>query len=98
MVNQGDIINISEINFPVIVISKDTYNALGHVLVCPIMTQAIKSPFDYEISLSTVKGHIWLDQIKNIDLGARNPFVIDHLPLVDLLQVLDRIQALFDYI
>ena len=98
MVDQGDIIKAEGISFLLVVISKDTYNQTGHALVCPIVDTPSDSPFTFDIDLPGVSGQVWYDQLRNIDLDARGYSVQDHMPLAMTLQLVDRIQALIDYI
>ena len=104
--SQGDIVKL---NFdptlgheqsgyrPALVVSRDLYNAnTRQIVVCPITSKTKDLPMRIELDerTSTV-GYIICDQIRTIDVIARNPSFVEKLPK-DLLElVLETVTAIF---
>ena len=49
---QGDILRISGINWPVIVVSNDHFNQIGEAIVCPIMADITPNAVHLPLSVS----------------------------------------------
>jgi len=82
---------------PALVVSRDLYNAnTKQIVVCPITSKAKKLPMRIELDERTkTVGYIICDQIRTIDVIARNPSFVETLP-GDLLELaLETITAIF---
>lgn len=97
MVEQGDIICCAGIEFPCVVVSRNLYNKSGSVIVCPI-TKNEAATLSYEISSSMVCGYVQCDNLRLLNVFKRNVQIRGHIDMKDLVNVLSRINSLFDLI
>lgn len=98
MVEQGDIITIRDIRYPMLVVSKDTYNKTGHLIACPILPPQDGKGVCVSIEVPTISGYVMCDNPRQFDWSARGVFIKGHAPLAVILTVLDMIQSLFEFI
>ena len=98
MVEQGDIIRVPNIDFPLLVISRTLYNKTGKALVCPIVRNAGDATLTVEIDTASVSGFVCCDNPKRLDLASRGYSPKGRIPLAQLIVVLDMVQSLIDYI
>jgi mRNA interferase MazF len=107
MVRQGDIIALDfspaqgheQSRYrPALVISRDFYNTkTGYAVICPI-TNNLK-PFPMKIILderTKTTGAIICEQIRTIDITARNPKHLEKIPDDLLQQVVDIVLSIFE--
>ena len=97
MVEQGDIITVRSISFPVLVVSKNAYNNSGKALVCPIMPMKPDLPFSYHIETDMVKGYVWYDNIRRINISERGALGKGRVSFAKMMAILGMIQSFFDY-
>ena len=97
MVEQGDIIKIRNINYPILVVSKNTYNRSGHLIGCPILSSDIGSPLCVRIESPLVNGYVLCDNPRQFDWRARGFTPKGRIALSRQIVILDMIQSLFDY-
>ena len=98
MVEQGDIILAGGIEHPLLVISNNTYNKTGHLIACPVLSECPNEWLTVLANTETVTGYIICDNPRQIDWHARGAFLKSRISLGTLLNVLDRVQALFEYV
>lgn len=98
MVEQGDILKLLGINFPVLVVSKEIYNKTNHIIACPLSDTDSSSLFSVSISADSFKGYAYIDNLKRIDLGERSYHVMGNVSLSQLIIIINMIQSIFDYI
>ena len=83
---------------PSLVISRDFYNEkTGYIIVCPITTTL--KPFPLRISLDSrtkTTGDIICEQMRTIDVAARNPKFLEKIPEDLLRQVMEIISSIFE--
>ena len=96
--HQGDIIKIEKIKFPVLVVSKDFFNSSGQIIGCPITPDAVKGPLHISINTNEVKGVVHCENLKMLDLRIRGCKKLDALQSNELIDIVDAIQGIFDYI
>jgi mRNA-degrading endonuclease toxin of MazEF toxin-antitoxin module len=94
MVEQGDIIKIDGIKNTALVVSKNLFNESGHAILCPIMTGSLPSTLSYSIDEDK---YVLCDNMRQIDIESRGYSVTGRVPLAHLINIVDRIQSLFDY-
>ena len=94
MVEQGDIIKIEGISQTALVISRNLYNESGHVIVCPVITGVSLTAFSFPIKEDE---YVLFDNPRQIDLTSRGYTIISRISLANLIQIVDRLQSLFDY-
>jgi len=95
---QGDILKIEKIKYPVLVVSKDFFNASGEIIGCPIYSVSSKSPLHIPLLTEEVIGEVQCEKMALLDLTVRGYKKIDHIELADIINITDAIQSIFDYI
>ena len=107
MVKQG---NIIWLNFdpqigheqngrrPALIISNDTFNNFSKLaIVCPITNVYKNHPFHIKLSDKTkTTGVILCDQVRTLDVNARNYEFIESIPEEILLEVIDIIYGFIE--
>jgi len=98
---QGSILRVSGFNWPVIVVSNDHFNAIGEVIVCPILENIAPNAVHLPICISSasgeIKGRIACEHVRHVDLNARRFTKLGSLLLSDYLDISDTLVALFDF-
>lgn len=98
---QGSILRISGISWPVIVVSNDHFNAIGEAIVCPILNNitpnAVHLPISISSSSGEIRGLIACEHVRHVDLNVRRFSKLGSLLLSDYLDISDTLIALFDF-
>ena len=98
---QGDILRVSGIGWPVIVVSNNHFNAIGEAIVCPILNNitanAVHLPVCVSTSAGEIQGYIACEHVRHVDLNVRRYAKISSLLLADYLDISDALIALFDF-
>ena len=98
---QGSILRVSGINWPVIVVSNDHFNAIGEAVVCPILKNippnAVHLPVHIPSASGEIDGLIACEHVRHVDLNTRRFTKLGSLPLGDYLDISDTLIALFDF-
>lgn len=97
-INQGDILKVEHISNYVLVVSNNTFNECENAVVCPISKQLEKTALHIPIETQEVKGTVWCEQVKLLDLRVRGFSKVSELPYEDIMNITDAIQGIFDYI
>lgn len=95
---QGDILKIEKIKYPVLVVSKDFFNSSGEIIGCPIYNVSSRSPLHIPVFTEEVIGEVQCEKLKLLDLNVRGYKKIAHINLSDIMNITDAIQSIFDYI
>ena len=95
---QGDILKIEKIKFPVLIVSNDFFNKSGEIIGCPITMNAIEGPLHIFISANEVEGYVLCEQLKLFDLRVRGHKKIDQLKWSEKINISDAVQGIFEYI
>ncbi len=95
---QGDILKIERIKYPVLVVSKDFFNSTGQIIGCPIFTNSTDSPLHPSIAATEVNGFVQCEKLALLDLNVRGYKKIDKITYSDKMEISDIIQGIFDYI
>ena len=98
MVNQGDVINVGGIDAPLLVISKNTYNDSGAMIVCPIVKKKPKNILNKYIETQMIKGYVVCDDMKRLNWKDRGTFNKGTISSTKLFQILDMVSAIIDYV
>ncbi len=96
--HQGDILKIEKIKHPVLVASKDFFNASGAIIGCPIINPSNSGPLHIWTSTENTKGYIHCEKLALLDLSIRGYKKVDRLPISEMMNVSDAIQGIFEYI
>ena len=98
---QGDILRVSGINWPVIVVSNNRFNDIGEAVVCPIMPDiarnALHLPIRVPSASGEINGLIACEHVRNVDLNVRRYTKMASLQLTEFLDISDTLIALFDF-
>ena len=94
---QGDILKVDHIKYPMLVVSKNTFNKTGYAVCCPIVKDLIPGPLHIPIDASHTAGVTICEQLKYLDLRSRRFFRSDSVSMKNIMDITDAIQGLFDY-
>ena len=98
---QGSILRIHGISWPVIVVSNDHFNATGEAIVCPILENiapnAVHLPVSVSLASGEIRGLIACEHVKHVDLNVRRFSKLGALLLSEYLDISDTLVALFDF-
>ena len=97
MIEQGDMLRVGGINYPVIVVSNNFFNQSGKVIACPIVKNAIEGPLHIKLKDSSVEGIVLCEQVKYLDLKARHYSKLTSTHYFDIMDISDAVMAIFDY-
>lgn len=96
--HQGDILTIEKIKHPVLIVSKDFFNTSGEIIGCPIIRESVPGPLHIWMATEENEGYIQCEKLALLDLSIRGYKKMDRLPLPEMINVLDAIQGIFEYI
>ncbi len=94
---QGDLLKIAGIKYPVIVVSNDFFNQSGKVIVCPIVQEAQEGPLHIPIKDSPVSGYVLCEQVRFLDLSVRHFSRLSASHYFDVMDISDAVISMFDY-
>lgn len=97
VIEQGDMLKVSGIKYPVIVVSNNFFNQSGKVIACPILKNAVEGPLHIKLRDSAVEGYVLCEQVKYLDLKARNFSKLTSTHYFDIMDILDAVMGIFDY-
>ena len=97
MIEQGDMLRVSGIKYPVIVVSNNFFNQSGKVIACPIVPNAIDGPLHIKLKDSSVKGVVLCEQVKYLDLKTRHFSKLSETHYFDFMDISDAVMGIFDY-
>ncbi len=95
---QGDVLKIASVPYPVVVISKNFFNESGLVIACPILPDAVHGPLRIRCESIRTPGYVYCDQMRSVDLNRRRFTKVDVLSYYELIDIVDAIQGIFDYV
>ena len=95
---QGDILKVASLQYPVIVVSKNFFNESGLVMACPILPDAVPGPLRIKCGNIRQPGYVYCEQLRVLDLNTRRFSKTDSVQYNDLIDIVDAIQGIFDYI
>ena len=70
-IEQGDILKVSGLKYPVIVVSNNFFNESGKAIVCPILKNVVEGPLHIMLKDSSVEGYVLCEQVRYVDLAER---------------------------
>ena len=94
---QGDLLKISGIAHPVIVVSNNFFNQSGRAIVCPILKNATEGPLHIKLKDSPIQGCILCEQVKYLDLSVRSYSKLASSHYFDIMDISDAVMGMFDY-
>lgn len=94
---QGDLLRLSGLSFPVIVVSNNYFNDSGKAIVCPILKNSVPGPLHIELKDGPVEGYVICEQLKFVDLGSRRFTKLSDTHYYDIMNISDAVMGIFDY-
>ena len=95
---QGDILKVASLPYPFIVVSKNFFNESGLVMGCPILPNAVPGPLRIFCDSIQTPGYVYCEQLRIVDLNIRRFSKKDTVSYNELIDIVDAIQSIFDYI
>ncbi len=95
---QGDIITIEGVAYKLLVVSNQTFNEAGGVVVCPILKDIDESALHIPIDCKQVKGTAVCEQLKFFQLKSRSFRIVGSISFFQLTDISDAIQGIFEFI
>ena len=96
-VEQGDILKVEGVQFPVLVVSNNFFNQSGKAIVCPIMKKAVPGPLHIELRESSVQGCVLCEQVRYLDLASRRYSKLTRAHYFDIMDISDAVVGMFEY-
>ena len=96
-VEQGDLLKIEGIRYPVIVVSNGFFNQSGRVVVCPIVKTAVPGPLHIPLRDSAVEGVVLCEQVRYLDLSSRRWSKLTQTRYFDIMDISDAVVGIFEY-
>ena len=96
-VEQGDLLRVSGVSQPVMVVSNNFFCQSGKAIVCPIMTEAAEGPLHIRIQTEQINGYVLCEQIRYLDLSVRHFTKIGSAHYYDIMDISDAVMGMFDY-
>ena len=94
---QGDLLRVNGLEYPVIVVSNNFFNTSGKAIVCPIVKNAVEGPLHIRLKDCPIEGYILCEQVRYMDLDARHFSKITAAPYFDIMDISDAVMGMFDY-
>ena len=96
-VEQGDLLRIGGIKWPVIVGSNNFCNTSGKVIACPILPDAIEGPLHIRLRDCPVKGYVLCEQMRYFDLKVRRFSKLSATYYFDIVDIADAVMGIFEW-
>ena len=94
---QGDLLRVNGLIYPVIVVSNNFFNTSGKAIVCPIVKNATEGPLHIRLKDCPIDGYILCEQVRYMDLASRHFSKITATPYFDIMDISDAVMGMFDY-
>ena len=96
-VEQGDLLRVSGIKQPVMVVSNNFFCQSGKAIVCPVLPEAPEGPLHILIQTEQLNGYVLCEQVRYLDLSARSFTKIGSARYFDTMDISDAVMGMFDY-
>ena len=96
-VEQGDLLKVAGLNYPVMVVSNNFFNETGKAIVCPIVKNAVEGPLHIRLKESAVEGYVLCEQVRYVDLTVRRFSKLGDAHYYDVMDISDAVMGMFDY-
>ena len=96
-IEQGNLLKVSGLSYPVIVVSNNFFNKSGKAIVCPIVRNALPGPLHIHLKDDNAEGYVLCEQVKYLDLQARRFSRIGEASYYDTINISDAVMGIFDY-
>ena len=95
---QGSILRVDQLNFPVVVVSNKEFNKSGTALVCPFMKTAVAGPLHIPVAFGNTEGVVLCEQIKFLDLKKRHYSVAGAVDYYNIMDISDAVIGIVEYL
>ncbi len=96
-IEQGDLLKVGGLKYPVIVVSNNYFNESRKAIVCPIVKDAIEGPLHIKLKDCPVDGYILCEQVRFVDLAERRFSKMTATHYFDIMDISDAVMGMFDY-
>lgn len=96
-IEQGDLLKVGGLKYPIIVVSNDFFNESGKAIVCPIVKDAIEGPLHIKLKDCAVEGYVLCEQVRYVDLAERRFSKMTATHYFDIMDISDAVMGMFDY-
>lgn len=96
-VEQGDLLKVGGLKYPVIVVSNYFFNESGKAIVCPIVKETIEGPLHIKLKDCPVEGYVLCEQVRFVDLAERRFSKMTATHYFDIMDISDAVMGMFDY-
>ena len=96
-IEQGDLLKVSGLKYPIIVVSNNYFNESRKAIVCPIVKDAIEGPLHIKLKDCPVDGYILCEQVRFVDLAERRFSKMTATHYFDIMDISDAVMGMFDY-
>ena len=93
---QGDLLKVSGLPYPVIVVSSGFFNESGRAIVCPVLENAAEGPLHIRLKNCPVSGFVLCEQVRYTDLSARSFSRLSQAPYFEIMDIADAVMGMFD--
>ena len=97
-IEQGDLLKVEGIKYPVIVVSNNYFNQSGMVIVCPIVNTAVPGPLHIPLKDSAAQGIVLCEQVRYLDLSSRRWSKLTQTHYFDIMDISDAVVSMFEYV
>ena len=96
-IEQGDLLKIEGIKYPVIVVSNNYFNRSGMVIACPIVKTAVPGPLHIPLKDSAAQSIVLCEQVRYLDLSSRRWSKLTQTHCFDIMDISDAVVSMFEY-
>ena len=93
---QGDLLRVGGLKYPVMVVSNNFFNKSGKAIVCPILKDVAEGPLHIKLHDCPVEGYVLCEQVKYVDLSARRFSKLTEGHYFDIMDISDAVMGMFD--
>ena len=97
-IQQGDLLKVSGLPYPVMVVSNNLFNSEGKAIVCPIINDVKEGPLHIRLKDSPVDGYVLCEQLKYVDLQSRRFSRLSAANYFDIMNISDAVMGVFEYL
>lgn len=97
VVEQGDLLRVGGIKWPVIIVSNNFFNESGRAVACPILPDAVEGPLHIRLKDCSVEGYVLCEQMRYVDLKARRWSKLSATHYFDIMDISDAVMGIFDW-
>ena len=94
---QGDLLRVCGLAYPVMVVSNNFFNGSGKAIVCPIMEKAVEGPLHIRLKECPIEGYVLCEQVRFVDLTVRHYSKMTAAHYFDIMDISDAVMGIFDY-